>query len=283
MNIFFNNKLDKEDVSETNIEKTGTVNTSKYDNICEMLGTSRWTFLDGKQSFIVTAETLVNMQLNSYWAQREKDKSHIMTISQGIKNSRGLYHPIILANIIPRKSFVILDGQHRYDALFYISKKQREEISIQVDVLSFEQDDDEWILQNYEWINTARSISKQDLDDEKTLALIVDQISKKFKHENGRRLIGDYVIKNKQNSKVNIKDLKSEMVKRMNIFNPHLTNPDRIISEIISYNDTFHENKDINLSKIRVGHKVKDECIERKFWLGINFPQWLDEVGRKLD
>lgn len=279
MNIFFNNKSESEQVCEDNVEK---INTSKYENISEMLGPPRWNFSDGKQSFIVTAETLVNMQLNSYWAQREKDKTHIMTISQGIKNSRGLYHPIILANIIPRKEFVILDGQHRYDALFYISKKQREEISIQVDVLSFEQDDDEWILQNYEWINTARGISKQDLDDERKLALVVDQISKKFKHGNGRKLIGDYVIKNKQNSKVNIKELKSEMVKRMNIFKPYLTNPDRIISEIIYYNDTFHENKDVNLSKTRVGHKVKDECIERKFWLGINFPQWLDEVSRKL-
>lgn len=276
MKLFFNKT---EEVSEKPEE---VVRMSRYANIIEILGEPRWLFADGKASFIVSAENLVNVQLQSYWAQREKDKSHIMTISQGIKNSRGLYHPIILANIVPRKEFVILDGQHRYDALFHISKKQREEIFIQVDVLTFEQDDDEWILQNYEWINTAKGISKQDLDDEKKIALLVDQLSKRFKHSNGRRLIGEYVHKNKQNSRLNIKELKSEMVSRLNLFKPHLNDTEKIISSIVAYNETFNQNHELHLCKTRVGHKVKDECIERKFWLGVNFPQWLDELAKKL-
>lgn len=277
MNLFFNNNVNSSEKTED------VIKTNKYENVFELLGQAKFSFADGKRSYMVTADELVDMQLNSYWAQREKDKSHITTISQGIKNSRGLYHPIILANIIPRKEFVILDGQHRYDALGYISKKQREEITIQVDVIDFEQDDDEWVLQNYEWINTSKGISKQDLDDEKKIALLVDQLSKRFKHSNGRKLIGDYVQKNKQNSRVNIKELKSEMVKRLSLLKPHLTNMDSIISKIIEYNDSCSVNHELQFSKTRIGHKVKDECIERKFWLGINFPNWIDEVVRNLN
>lgn len=277
MNIFFNKSVSETEKSED------IVKINKYEHIKELLGEVKITFSDGKKSYIVTADDLVDMQLSSYWAQREKDKNHITTISQGIKNSRGLYHPIILANIIPRKEFVILDGQHRYDALSYISKKQREEITLQVDVIDFEQDDDEWVLQNYEWINTSKGISKQDLDDEKKVALLVDQLAKRFKHSNGRKLIGDYVQKNKQNSRLNIKELKSELVKRLSLLKPHLSDIDKIISFVIDYNDYCNSNQELQFSKTRIGHKVKDECIERKFWLGVNFPNWIDEMVRNLN
>lgn len=253
------------------------IETNTYNIVKNTLGKPIIEFIN-KTTFVITAQNFSSLCLKPYWAQREKDKAHITTIAQGIRNSRGLFHPFILANIIPREEFVIIDGQHRYEALSYLSQHEREQIWVQVDVINFEKDDDEWILQNYEWINTSRGITKRDLQKEKEISLVIDKCTKMFKMKNGRKCIGDFVQKNKQNSRLNIRDFKVELLKRLDKVTDLMNKGNDISELILNYNKKCDLNQEEIFKNVRIGSKVREECIERKFWLGINFPQWLDIV-----
>ena len=134
---------------------------TQYEYTKEILGNKLFA-VSYKDTFLVNANDLVKCDLKPYWGQRVSDEIHINTIANGIGMSNVLFNPIILANIIPKQEYSILDGQHRYAALMRLSETQRTKIKIQVDVLNFEMDDDKWILKQYEWVNTSKGISKVD-------------------------------------------------------------------------------------------------------------------------
>lgn len=239
---------------------------SEYEFVTKTLGTKKFS-ISFKDTYLVKASELLKCNLKPYWAQREQDQIHINTISNGIKYSGGLYHPIIVANIKPREQYCILDGQHRYEALKRLSETQLSILQIQVDVISFEQDDDKWILQQYEFINTTKTFMKEELKDEINVSEIINEINRRFKSKR----IKDVNITHKQNSKINIKHMKSELLKRVH----RLNDP---VNKIIQYNDECNKNYEEMFKHIRIGKNVKQECIDRKFWLGINYPQWMDDL-----
>jgi hypothetical protein len=245
---------------------------TQYEIIKEILGQKLFS-IASKDTYLVNANDIVKCKIKPYWGQRATDEIHINTIAQGIVNSNHLFHPIILANIIPRENVSILDGQHRYEALQRISETQRSRMKVQVDVINFEIDDDKWILTQYEWINTSKSMNKIELKQENEISMLVDELSKHFGSiGGGYRKIDDFALKNKQNSKVIKSDLKKELLKRVNKLDGDVK------KKIIDYNEDCCVNYEVKFKGFRIGKNVKEECILRKFWLGINFPNWLDDV-----
>lgn len=244
---------------------------SEYENTTKLLGTKKFS-IGFKDTHVVKATDLLKCLLKPYWIQREQDQVHINVIANGIKQSNGLYHPIILANIKPRQQYCILDGQHRFEALKRLSDTQLANIQIQVDVITFEQDDDQWICQQYEFINTTKSFLREDLNLEISVSEIINELNKKLKenHRTSNR-IKDVNITLKQNSKVNINHFKSELLKRVH----RLNDP---VNKILQYNYECDQKQEEILKTNRIGKNVKQECVEHKFWLGINYPQWLDEL-----
>jgi len=239
---------------------------SEYDYITKTIGQKRFT-IGFKDTYLVKASLLTSCDLKPYWAQRSQDEIHINTIANGIRQSNGLFHPIILANIHEKQEYSILDGQHRFEALRRLSDTQLESIIVQVDVITFHKDDTRWILQQYEYINTSKSFQREELVNEINVAEAVGNIINQLKLNR----IRDVIIHNKQNSKVNIVEFKNELLKRSH----RLIDP---VNKILAYNNECCEKYEEKFKKIRIGKKVKQECIDKKFWLGINFPQWLDEV-----
>jgi hypothetical protein len=239
---------------------------SEYEFVSRTLGAKKFS-IGSKDTFVVKAYDLLKCNLKPYWAQRDQDQIHINVISNGIKQSNGLYHPIILANIKPREQYCILDGQHRYEALKRMSETQLINIQVQIDVISFEQDDDKWILQQYEFINTTKSFMREDLKDEINASEIINDINKKLKS----RRIKDVNITLKQNSKININNMKSELLKRVHRLNDPVT-------KILQYNEECNQKHEEMFKHIRIGKNVKQECIDHKFWLGVNYPQWMDDL-----
>jgi hypothetical protein len=246
---------------------------SEYEFIKSKLG-KKLCSVGFKDIYIVNAQDLFECNLKPYWGQRAKDEIHINTIAQGIKNSQGLFHPLILANIIPREEISILDGQHRYLALSKLSETQRRKIDIQVDILNYEDEDDEWILTQYQWINTTKSMSGNQLQVETDISRLVNDCVQYFgKIGGGYNKIDDFSEKNQNSSRL-IKSLfKQELLKKADKINLQTA-----LKTIIDYNEYCTLNHDIIFKDERIGKKTYEECMKRKFWLGINFPNWLDRV-----
>jgi len=246
----------------------------RYDHIVNTLGYKLPEISIGiKETFVVNADDFIKLNIQPFWGQRAKDEIHINTIASGIRVSNILYHPIILAHIIPKREFYIMDGQHRYHALGTLSPTQRKMIKVQVDVLNFETEDTKWILQNYEYINTAKAFSKPELDTEKNVSLLVDECSKKFGKLGGSYyLIDEFVNRNRHNSRLVKSQLKEALLK----VNDRLS--DDALEKILAYNQKCCENNETIFKGLGVGKRVKQECKERNFWLGVNFPQWILEV-----
>ncbi len=227
-----------------------------------------------KDIFVVNAQDLIDCSLEPYWGQRAKDEVHINIIAQGIKQSNGLFHPIIVANIKPRREYTILDGQHRYIALSRISETQRRMIDVQVDVINFEHEDDQWILTQYEWINTTKGMSSNTLQLETSVSRLVDECVKYFgKLAGGYNKIDEFTQKNKNNSRLCKKSFKDELIKRADKIDFK-----NVLDKIIQYNNYCNSNYESVFKNERIGTKTLEECVKRKFWLGINFPCWLDKV-----
>jgi len=246
---------------------------TKYQYINDTFG-KKVSSISYKDTFMVNANDLIKCELKPFWGQRASDEIHINTIANGISMSNILFHPIILANIIPKKEYYILDGQHRYAALMRLSETQRSKIKVQVDVLNFEMEDDKWIIKQYEWINTSKGISKIDLDREQFVSQLVNELSNTFGYVGaGYKKIDEYApLRNKQNSKVVKSELKKELLNRYDKLGQDAK------QKIIDYNEKCcleYENK---FNGVRIGKNVKEECVSRKFWLGINFPAWIDEI-----
>jgi len=265
MNIFFN-KQKSEPSQPVHFE-------TRYEKILRLLGEKKFS-LGFKDTYIISADNLVKCDVKPFWGQRAQDEIHINTISRGIETSNGLFHPIILAHIVSKEEFSIFDGQHRYEALMRLSDTQRKNVMVQVDVINFELEDTKWILKHYEWINTTKGVSKIDLDTENKISIFVDECSKHFGVLGGKyKKIDEFTnIKNKQNSKLLKSEFKKELLKRIDRLG------DNPLQKIIEYNEKCCVDYEKKFKGLRVGKNVKEECVERKFWLGVNFPQWLDEI-----
>ena len=50
------------------------------------------------------------------------------------------------------------------------------------------------------------------------------------------------------------------------------------VNKILQYNEECEQKQEEILKANRIGKNVKQECVEHKFWLGINYPQWLDDL-----
>jgi hypothetical protein len=247
---------------------------SDYEIIKKILGEKKFS-LGFKDTYILSAYDLLECNLEPYWGQRAIDEIHINTIANGIRNSGGLFHPIILANVIPREEYSILDGQHRYSALSRISETQRKKIFIQVDVINFESEDDQWIMTNYEWINIIKGMPRDQLEKETKATCIVDECVKYFgKFGGGYFKIGDFSEKNKQNSRLIKAKFKQEILERIE----KISSVEEGFQKVIEYNKKCNLHYNQKFKGVRIGKNTFDECIKREFWLGINFPAWLDEV-----
>ena len=93
-----------------------------------------------------------------------------------------------------------------------------------------------------------------------------------------------FIEKNKNSSRLIKSSLRKELVliiENNNDNNKILgNNKDEICKKIINYNELCNQNYNEKFKYTRIGKNVLQDCIKRKFWLGINFPNWLDQVFR---
>lgn len=132
-----------------------------------------------KLVYILTADKAVQFDLKPYKYQRKLMERHIQCIANGIADSKMMFHPIILAYNDVDKSLTILDGQHRWNALKRVDSSILPEITVQIDVIVF-QDNDNDIMQTYKNINTNVPIDQSRMNEEMKYVNLVESIKQAF-------------------------------------------------------------------------------------------------------
>ena len=123
----------------------------KYDNILEVLENNINIKTKNKITCSVDIRELVELDLEIYMYQRQKNEEHIKKLEEGIKKTGYLYHNLILVDIPSKYTISIVDGQHRYEALKSIIKNEYNITTICVDVIKI--DDENHLIELYESIN----------------------------------------------------------------------------------------------------------------------------------
>lgn len=132
-----------------------------------------------KQTFILPASKLMKFDFKPYKYQRKLMTLHVQKIKDGMLKSCVMYHPLILVHVPSRNSLTIVDGQHRWNALKLLPSDILDKIQVQIDVFTFE-DDDEEIMKNYNFINTNIPIDPSKLQEEMRYVDLVAKIKSKF-------------------------------------------------------------------------------------------------------
>ena len=117
-------------------------NKIQYEYVLNKLSNNKICTFSFKDVHVIKAQDLFECKLEPYFGQRHIDMIHVDNIANGIINSEGLFHSIILLNIIPRYEIVIIDGLHRYIAISQLSEELRNRVNIQVDVINIKKEDD---------------------------------------------------------------------------------------------------------------------------------------------
>lgn len=230
---------------------------------------SQSTSTDGvmKQTYIMKADCIQAFDLKPYKYQRNLMQRHIERIITGIEESRTLFHPIVLAYVPERASLTILDGQHRWNALKRMSASVLADISMQIDVYVFP-DDDALIMHYYKYINTNVPIDNQMLEKELEYVGLIAELKRVFGAGNIRHFKKDHETIPKQfvddtNLKFELqyreildKMKADEVVKKMKIVN-------ETIKACSKYTD------DLSMLERRL-------CERNSFFLGIQWPLAVD-------
>jgi len=110
-----------------------------YESMINKLG-NKISSIDFKDIYITNIQDLIDCNLQPYWKQKNN------------------FYPIILVNIISKRKLYIIDGQDRYLSLQKLSENQRKNNNIQIDVLNYNNEDEEMIIKQYEKIDTKKQV-----------------------------------------------------------------------------------------------------------------------------
>ena len=110
-----------------------------YESMINKLG-NKISSIDFKDIYITNIQDLIDCNLQPYWKQKNN------------------FYPIILVNIISKRKLYIIDGQDRYLSLQKLPENQRKNNNIQIDVLNYNNEDEEMIIKQYEKSDTKKQV-----------------------------------------------------------------------------------------------------------------------------
>ena len=240
----------------------------KYDNILEVLENNINIKTKNKITCSVDIRELVELDLEIYMYQRQKNEEHIKKLEEGIKKTGYLYHNLILVDIPSKYTISIVDGQHRYEALKSIIKNEYNITTICVDVIKI--DDENHLIELYESINHYLPHDMEKIREDRRYIEFVKMIKEKF----GDKSITD----NQVNRKHYLREkLLKEKIQEEKLLSKYTE--EELCERIIAYNKK--KGKEILKDKKKYSSSLKDieRCKERNFWLGFKpIDDWIKNL-----
>ena len=244
---------------------------SNYSKITEMLDQAQHLYSHkNKQSYLVKASQLNQVEIFPYIYQRNIISSHIQNIQNGLQESQMMYHNLILCHI-EGDEYTIMDGQHRLYSFKHLPLDLTENLMIQVDVLSFPENSPE-IMRHYKYINTNIQIETQQLVQDTAYVELIFELKKAFPN---------CIVPAKKTTKKNYKPpqhsiceemLKVELQKKQVLID---YTKDELIQEFQDINDKMSEYVEEHCNM----HERK-QCYSKQFYLGIQFPLCLHNLKK---
>jgi hypothetical protein len=223
--------------------------------------------IGNKTVYNIELKEFDNFILNSYRHQREVVSKHITVLESGIKKTGYLYHPIILCDIPSRRELTIIDGQHRYNALCNVRRKDKSfNMSVEFEIIELGNEDDSKVMDIYRNVNTCEPVDMRRLLQEKDYVDFIQRLKAKF----GGSVIVDK--KNRMKYYLLERELKKELMSNEMLVE---FGNEELYNKIIKMNET--EKRRVIREK-EVSDKVIEKCKNTNFWLGVNFPEWLEKI-----
>lgn len=221
-----------------------------------------------KYSYVVSANEIVNFGLKAYKYQRKINTKHLENISNGIKNSGVLYHPIICVQNCKTDELTVIDGNHRNNALSMLDENNLKKIKVQLDIILAE--DDDKVMEIYKNINTilpmdvdylAKELKYVDLIEKlkNKLGSGIVQYSKKITEQDNTFVIDLYLKEELQIRDLLTKYSTEEIVNKLVYINTHMKK---------------YEN-DLTAVQRRV-------CKRDNFYIAINWPESINLIEKEL-
>ena len=225
-------------------------------------------YSSNKYTYVLSGNEIVKFGLKAYKYQRKINQRHLENISNGIKKSGVLYHPIICVQNCKTDELTVIDGNHRNNALTMLDENNLKKIKVQLDIILADGDDE--VMEIYKNINTilpmdvdylAKELKYVDLIEKlkNKLGSGIVQYSKKITEQDNTFVIDLYLKEELQ-----IRDLLSkysveEIVNKMVYINTHMKK---------------YEN-DLTAVQRRV-------CKRDNFYIGINWPESINLIEKEL-
>jgi hypothetical protein len=262
-------KTDEQNVNNV-VRVEDPVEEEEVDNYNEMkskIFNSPLYKIKNKTVYNIELKEFDNFILNSYRHQREVVSKHITVLESGIKKTGYLYHPIILCDIPSRRELTIIDGQHRYNALCNVRRKDKSfNMSVEFEIIELENADDSIVMDIYRNVNTCEPVDMRRLLQEKDYVDFIQRLKDKF----GGSVIVDK--KNRMKYYLLERELKKELLSNEMLVE---FGNEELYNKIIKMNET--ERRRVIKEK-EVTDKVMEKCKNTNFWLGVNFPEWLEKI-----
>jgi len=226
----------------------------------------------------ISVYDLIDLDLKPYRDNRVVDDSHVFTLTEGIKNTKCIYHNLILIHNTKSQVIQISDGQHRYKALKNLSITDQKEISCWIHIHEFCTDDNNYIFDFFKKINNNKGISIEELDKHEKILIIMKYLQEEFGSYRGNKRIYEEDVKGNPIWRLNYKDLKDELEKKWNKIK--IMSKQEIYDKMKKYNDAFLEKylEERYTEKIMKNKNNKEMLYKYNFFLNINFPNNLDII-----
>jgi hypothetical protein len=261
-------------------------NETKYDDQVKKF--NRFTPLDQerkplylKSVYKISADTFIDLDLDSYKDQRAKDGSHISTLKEGISSTQDTFHNFNIYHI-EGKSYTIADGQHRYEALKRLNKSTRKAISVWIFVYEFDEDDDEYNFELFTKINTAKGINKNELNIKAKSREMAIAIKNRFGKHRGFDRITDEKTEQIHPHwwRLSYLQLNNYIERNWDVFQNYTE--EEVLERLERYNNRISQSPNTFFKANQVvKEENKTKCINFNFFLGVNFPKCFDDIFKE--
>lgn len=127
------------------------------------------------ECFNTTSDKLLKIPIWNY--QRELNEDHLEKLTNEIFKTTTILTPFIAIYVKTTGEIVIVDGQHRIEAIKRIIKSLDKNFSIPIELKLVRRDTDTDIIDLYKKLNTSLGFKESDLPTEPVIILINDLIS----------------------------------------------------------------------------------------------------------
>ena len=221
-----------------------------------------------KQTYLVSAKEIVDFDLHPYKYQRKLNITHMNNISNGIKESMTLFHPIICTYNDETNSISIIDGMHRYNALKSLSEDYLEKIKVVLEIIYSNNDDE--VMKKYKQINTTLPIDHEHLSKELEYVHCIEKVKEEF----GSAICSFSKKIKEQEDHLVIDLLLKEELQIRNILDKMTTS--EVIHKLKEVNQEMERYCDEKLSQMS-----RRICNRDNMYLGINWPMSIDLLENK--